>query len=213
MILKEGRFLVTLTAIAAAVTHVFAGWIGSLPVLAVALALAYVYRDPEREVPAVPLGVVSPADGTVETVERRRDPYLERDALCVRLRMGPFDAYSMRSPVEGRVVQRWYSGRDAEPAGRRTKLRYGLWIQTDEQDDVVLTMVRKASWRAPRCYVQTGERVGQGQRCGIVPFGSVLEVYMPFDARGVPRPGERLHAGADLLATLTRRSAPQRPGA
>lgn len=208
MILREGRVLVALFGAGALAAHVAVGWAASLPILVLAAMVAYAYRDPEREVPATPLGVVSPADARVETVERCRDPYLERDALCIRMRMGLLDAYSTRSPVEGRVVQRWYSAGDE--GRRRERLHYALWIQTDEMDDVVLTMLRASSWRAPRCYVHAGERVGQGQRCGMIRFGSALEVYLPLDARNVCNPGDRLRAGADLVATLTHRARPAR---
>lgn len=210
MILREGRLLLAVLGAGAVAAHVAAGWAGSLPVLALAALVAYLYRDPDRDVPSVPLGVVSPADGTVESIERRPDPFLDRDALCIRLRMGLLDGYSTRSPVEGRIVQRWYSAGDAaEVRARRGRLRYALWIQTDEQDDVVLSMLRESSWRAPLCYVHAGERVGQGQRCGMIRFGSAVELYLPFDARSAVQAGDHLRAGADLVATLTHKASPR----
>jgi phosphatidylserine decarboxylase len=54
----------------------------------------------------------------------------------------------------------------------------------------------------PHCYVRVGERVGQGQRCGHVPMGGVVEVYLPPNSRVLVTPGSQLKAGSDVIATL-----------
>jgi phosphatidylserine decarboxylase len=75
-------------------------------------------------------------------------------------------------------------------------------LQTDEGDDLVMVMHRGALRNLPQCYVQVGERVGQGQRCGYVSMGGRVEVYLPCNSRPLAKPGSQVRAGADVIATL-----------
>ena len=54
--------------------------------------------------------------------------------------------------------------------------------------------------RRPHCYVQSGERIGQGQRCGFMSFGARLEVYVPTNSRIDIEVGERVRAGESVIA-------------
>lgn len=205
MILKEGRILVLFFAGAALLMLALAGgWVAS-PFAALALVSGYLYRNPDREVPAAPLGVVSPADGTVEYAGPLHDPFLDREATCITLRMGVLDAYAIRSPVEGKVMQRWHRAPGADRDGDDGEFNYAVWIQTDEGDDVVLVMTRHSSWRVPRCHVHSGERVGQGQRCGMIRFGSQVQTFLPAGTRVATQAGDHVRAGSDLIGTLVRK--------
>lgn len=170
---------------------------GGAPLWAGAALLLYAFRDPQRAVPALPLAVLSPADGRVVAAGRVADPYLDRDAVRIVVGMNRLGVYSIRSPVEGKVVQRWYSARTAQ--GRP---RYGVHVRTDEGDDVVLAMTGPARRPRPRCYVQHGERVGHGQRCGHMLFGASVEVYLPANSRVDAKVGDTVTAGVAVLATL-----------
>jgi phosphatidylserine decarboxylase len=81
-------------------------------------------------------------------------------------------------------------------------MQYSSWIKTDEDDDVVVVMGSSSSGRSPRCYIQSGERVGQGQRCGYARFGAKLTLYIPVNSRVEVKPGDNIHAGSDILAKL-----------
>ncbi len=208
MILREGRiFILVFAGIALLLLVMIAVW-AAIPFAILAVISGYLYRNPDREVPAAPLGVVSPADGTVEFAGDSRDSFLDRDAVRIALRMGPFDAYPIRSPVEGKVVQRWHRAPGADREGDDGEFNYAVWIQTDEADDIVLVMTRHSSWRAPRCYVHSGERVGQGQRCGMIRFGSRVQIFLPTGTRVGIHAGNRVRAGSDLLGTLVRKPLP-----
>lgn len=208
MILKEGRILILLFVAAALVAQALAGVWLMIVLLALAALSGYLYRSPERDVPAVPLGIVSPADGTVALAAIGHDPFLDREAACINLHMGLLDAYPIRSPVEGKVLQRWHRAPGGDRDGEDEELNYAVWIRTDEGDDVVLVMTKHSSWRSPRCYVHSGERVGQGQRCGMIRFGSQVQLFLPSGTRIEARSGQRVHAGSDLIATMVRKVAP-----
>jgi phosphatidylserine decarboxylase len=103
--------------------------------------------------------------------------------------------YSTRSPIEGKVLE----PRNSADGRKRP---HGVWLQTDEADDLVLVMHRGPLRNLPYCYVQVGERVGQGQRCGSVPMGGRVEVYLPSNSRTLVEPGSQIRAGSDVIATL-----------
>lgn len=186
-IAREGWFPIALVALVAATLWLMQSdaWLIALALVA---AIGLKFRDPEREIPAEPLGVVSPVDGKVALVETVRDPALDRDAIRVVIRIAFFGAYSGRAPVEGKVL---------DVPGPR-----GMRLQTDEGDDVLLYINNAPSFAAPKAILGYGARVGQGQRCGWLRLARTAEVYLPANARVCVAPGRHVLAGADLLAVL-----------
>jgi phosphatidylserine decarboxylase len=201
LILREGWLYAALAAVVALLIQQFSGWLAALPLWLAAAGLLFLFRNPDREIPPAPLAVVSPADGRIESVADCRDPYLSRDAICISIQGSILGPYVTRSPIEGKVQQRWRAS-DSRREGSAANPSDGLWIQTDEGDDVVLVMARRAALRAPRCYPQSGQRVGQGQRCGHVPFGAQVHLFLPASTRVDVREGDHVRAGADSVATL-----------
>ena len=185
-------FLV-LAALAVLVVHFF-GWVWSAPLWLMCAAIVYLYRDPNREIPASPLAVVSPADGVVTSVEEVSDPYLDREAVRLGIQMSHAGVYSTRSPVEGKILEPKNARDDGQP--------HGVWLKTDEDDDLVVVMHRGPLHNLPRCYVRIGERIGQGQRCGYIQMGGRVEVYLPRHSRIQVSSGSQVKAGSDVIATL-----------
>ncbi len=181
----------------------------AVPLLLLAVSLAFLFRDPDRAISSAPLGVVSPVDGRVSVAERCHDPYLDREAIRISLCMSLLGPYSVRSPAEGKIRQIWYHPASEPSPGKALsdreggqKRRYAIWVQTDEQDDVVLTLDVQRSFFRPRCYVHIGQRVGQGQRCGIMGFGGDVSVYVPGNSRLQSQSGDQVMAGSDVIASL-----------
>jgi phosphatidylserine decarboxylase len=173
----------------------FLGWAWSLPFWVGCAFIVYLFRDPEREIPSSPLAVVSPADGVITSVGEVHDPYLDRQAILLVIEMGQFGVYSTRSPVEGKFLEPPNSG-DGVNRPR------GVWVKTDEDDDLVVVMHRGPLNNLPVCYAQIGQRIGQGQRCGFIQLGGRIEVYLPINSRAMVESGSRVDAGSDVIATL-----------
>jgi phosphatidylserine decarboxylase len=123
------------------------------------------------------------------------NPYLDRDSIRVTLQMNPYGVFTTRSPVEGKVLQPPHT-----PEGVR--MPHGVWLQTDEGDDVVMVMMRGRLHTAPRCYIRIGERIGQGKRCGFVHLGGQVDVYLPERSRLAVDVGDWVRSGSDIIATL-----------
>ena len=80
----------------------------ALPFAAASLVSLGFFRDPEREVPSVPGGVLSPADGRVLSVDAVEDRFVG-PAVRVAIFLSPLDVHVNRAPIAGLVVGTVYS--------------------------------------------------------------------------------------------------------
>lgn len=168
------------------------------PLWLLVLLLMWLYRDPIRKVPASPRGVISPVEGTVSVAEAHPDPYLGRDAQLVRIHMSPASVYSIRGAIEGKILQQWL---DQESTGQHD-VAHAIQIQTDELDDVVVVLRPGRVFKRLSCVANIGERIGQGHRCGIIPFGAEVDVYVPANAKLNVESGNKVISGESILAEL-----------
>ena len=170
---------------------------GALPLLLFGWFLL-VFRDPVRAIPAVPLGVISPVDGTVVEVELTNKGALEGEAHRISIRVNSLGTYTARCPVEGKIMD----FRGAVPNSAAIGSVSGLWVQTDEAADVILQFRGHRFGFAPLAFLGYGERVGQGQRCAYLRLTRLAEVQLPVNARVLVTKGQKVTAGVDVLARL-----------
>lgn len=169
--------------------------------IAPALLLVYlflVFRDPRRNIPAVPLGVVSPVDGVVLDVGLTDKSVLNGEAHKIVIRISSLGTYTARCPVEGKIMDLHGDASQDHAANEGS----GLWLRTDEDDDVVLQFYGHRFGLAPAAFARYGERVGQGQRCAYLRLTRFAEVQLPINSRVLVNPGQPVVAGTDVLAKL-----------
>ncbi len=160
--------------------------------------LYLIFRDPKRQVPAVPLGVVCPTDGVVVDVGVTDKGALDRESHRIVIRVNSLGTYTARCPIEGKIMDL-----HSEPPDRLvTNSTSGLWVRTDEDDDVVLQFHGHRFGLAPLAFLRYGERVGQGQRCAFLRLTRQAELQLPIASRVLVKVGQRVTAGADVLAKL-----------
>lgn len=170
-------------------------WVGIA--VAAFVILVFIFRDPRRRIPASPLGVVSPVDGRVTEVETLERGVFKAKAHRIVIRINSLGTYTARCPVEGKINDLNSIG--PQPGGSSTQ---ALWVQTDEGDDVVLTLRGYRLGLAPKSIVRFGERLGQGARCAYLRLTRVAEVQIPTGGKVLVAPGDEVAAGRDLLARL-----------
>ena len=164
------------------------------------------FRDPKRDVPSQEGIVVSPADGRVLLVETARDPYLDRDALKISVFMNVWNVHSNRSPVTGEIKQRWYHegkylNASLDKASEENE-RMALWIQTEDESDVVCVQIAGLIARRILCYVNAGDHLERGQRYGFIRFGSRVDLYLPPNSKPRVSVGDMVTAGETVFAEL-----------
>lgn len=178
-------FVIVLLALAAWAVISSWPWLAVLPAALLIYAILQ-FRDPPRTVPADPLGVVSPVDGTITDVARLDD------GIRLLVSISIFSPYLLRSPTEGKVSR---SGR--EHGG------HGLTIRTDEGEEVWLRL-RGPRWLPPAAAMGYGERMGQGQRCGLLRAARTAEIWLPLDSEVLVQRDERVRAGESVIGRFHR---------
>ena len=173
-----------------------------LPLLLAAFFLWF-FRDPERQIPAGPGEIVSPADGVVTASEWIETAAGSRLRLSIFLNV--FDVHVNRAPVAGTI--------------KAVSYREGSFLNAMKPESVVMneqTLVvidaggyeigykQIAGLLARRiiCAVKVGDRVERGQRVGMIKFGSRTDVLMPADAVPKVKTGDRVRGGSTVLAVL-----------
>jgi phosphatidylserine decarboxylase len=177
----------------------------AVPFAAAALASLGFFRDPERDVPSVPGGVLSPADGRVLSVEETQDRFVG-PAVRVAIFLSPLDVHVNRSPIAALVAGTSYSrGRflaayrpEAEDANERCALHL-------QGDSARVTVVQIAGVVARRivCRVGPGDKLAAGERFGMIRFGSRTDCYVPRGTDVRVRTGDRVTSGMTVLGLLS----------
>jgi phosphatidylserine decarboxylase len=198
MLAPEGRLVVYLLALVVITLHLIYG-LEVWPLWLLVIVISWFYRDPRRVTPSAPLGVIVPADGKIISIDTIEDKFLKREALCISLRMAWYGPFTLRGVAEGKVMQHWLHRSQQTQPGR---IQHVIWIQTDEKDDIVVTLHAGLWFSRMHCYVASGERIGQGKRCGFIPMGTQIDVYLPKRSRTAHKVGDRVLAGSEILGEL-----------
>ncbi len=199
IVAREG--LIFLVAAAAACAGaVYAGAYGYAAVAAALLVtLILIFRDPRRDSPAAPLGVISPVDGSVVSVCLSDKGVVQGEAHVILLRIDALGTYTARAPVGGKIM-------DLKSVAGDKVVDYqtnALWIQTDERTDVVMQFRGYRFGLPPQAFVRYGERVAQGQRCAYLRLTRFAEVHLPISGQVVVKPGDPIVAGQTLIGKLS----------
>ncbi len=203
LIAREAWPYLALIACGAGLVQFLIGGVIAMFLWTFVLLLTVAFRDPPRVVPAEPLAVVSPSHSRVLGVTHTVNPWLQKEMIRARLVMRLWDIYTLHSPVEGKVMERWGPGSNAA----MSRNCYAYWIQTDEGDDVMLAITPHMAFMPVVCRLHPGERVGQGQRLGTLHFGALIELYFPASSTMDVTVGDRVQAGASIVGHLIHESA------
>jgi phosphatidylserine decarboxylase len=184
------------------------GWATSLAVLG--WFFAYFFRDPDRQVPPGRDLVVSPADGRVMVAGPAEDGASPPGRWTqVTIFLSPLDVHINRSPVEGRVTRIEYRPGRFLPAydvrANENELNE-IWVDADGTT-VVFRQVVGILARRIVCRIEEGQRIGRGERIGLMKFGSRMDVFLPPDVELQVIVGETVTGGETILARLRRNDA------
>ena len=164
------------------------------------------FRDPIRPGPRGERYVVAAAEGHVVLVTEIDEPlYVKERAIRISIFLSVFDVHVNRYPVEGTVELVHYNkGKFLHAAAEKASL-------DNEQSSVGIRgphgrlLVRQIAGLIARRIVtdaKPGDRVKQGDRLGLIRFGSRTDVFVPLSARPVlkVKPGDLVRVGGTVLA-------------
>jgi len=172
-----------------------------------AAGVAYFFRDPERQPPAKPDLVVSPADGTIIVLKRTFEPrWLKNEAWQIGIFMSLRDVHVNRAPVSGTLEAMEHRPgsflRAYEPESINLNERRYYYISREDGKRVLTVQVAGAIARRTVPFIAPGDSFARGDRLGMIRFGSRVEVYLPLDAEPLVAIGHKVRAGETPLAIL-----------
>lgn len=183
-------------------------WFLTWPLLVLALLIIHFFRDPERIMTVGDSDVVSPADGKIILVVKTTEPrFTQKPCWKISVFMSVFDVHVNRIACSGVLQGLFYKkGRfwaaNTDRSSRENEQNW-LWLRTDSGQDVVLTQVAGLIARRIVCWPRIGDHVIQGERFGMIRFGSRLDIYVPEGSKILVSKGERVYAGESVLCRLT----------
>jgi phosphatidylserine decarboxylase len=184
-------------------------WLVAILVTVLALWCAYFFRDPERTGPRGPGIVIAPADGKVAMITEVDEPrFVHGRAIRVSLFMNVFNVHVNRYPVDGRVDFVWYNkGKFFNAAAEKSSLeneQMSVGITTPSGVPILVRQIAGLIARRIVTYSKVGDEAHQGERFGIIRFGSRVDVFIPTTAQVKVRLGEMTTAGTTVIAELAR---------
>jgi len=160
----------------------------------------YFFRDPDRT-PPVGDWIISPADGRV--VDVREMEWEGRRVWKISIFLSIFDVHVNRSPIGGTIQSILYSpGKFLVASRDRASVENEQNTVTIQGERCTVTFKQIAGLIARRIVFRKkiGDRVESGERVGLIKFGSRVDVLMPEAVRPSVQKGDRVRAGASILA-------------
>lgn len=188
------------------------GWVAQwMPLAVVGLGWAgvccFFFRNPARAIPTGEGLVVAPADGTIIGSGEAVEPHFLRQPMRkVSIFLSVFNVHVNRVPIGGNVVEtRYVPGRFRVASHREasaTNEQNAIWLRGTGGAEVVMVQVAGRVARRIVCDVAAGDAVERGERCGIIRFGSRVDLYLPSACRLDVAVGDRVRGGATILGRL-----------
>lgn len=198
--------LAVATLIAAVMLRSWPLWLLAFVFIVLAVWVSYFFRDPERSGERGGGIVIAPADGRVVMISEVDEPaFIHGKALRISIFMNVFNVHVNRYPVSGTVRFVHYNpGKFLNAATDKSSLE-------NEQSSVGIEsgsrriLVRQIAGLVARrivTYSREGDQVEQGERMGIIRFGSRVDVFLPTSARATVKVGDNTAAGSSVIAHL-----------
>lgn len=212
---REGFIFIVIAALIAAGGYALALnrrswplWLLAFVLTLLAIWVAYFFRDPERTGERGQHLVVAPADGKVVQVAEVDEPaFLQARAIRVSIFMNVFDVHVNRYPVSGAVRYVHYNpGKFLNAAVDKASLeneQSSVGIET-ESYRVLVRQIAGLIARRIVTYSRVGDQATQGERMGIIRFGSRVDVFMPTGSKVLVRQGQVTTAGVTVVGELPR---------
>jgi phosphatidylserine decarboxylase len=181
-------------------------WLLAVVITILALWVAYFFRDPERSGERGPNLVVAPADGKLIMITEVDEPaFIGGRATRLSIFMNVFNVHVNRYPVDGTVGYVHYNpGKFLNAAAEKSSLeneQSSVGIQSG-QYRILVRQIAGLIARRIVTYSKSGQSVKQGDRMGLIRFGSRVDVFLPTDAKLRVQLGTLTTAGTTVLAEL-----------
>ena len=170
----------------------------------------YFFRDPERVVIDNEAYLVSPADGCISGIKEVNGPVeLGLDSkkfTRVSIFMNIFDCHVNRSPTKGQIQDIFYKpgkflNASLDKASEENERNYFNIAENKTNEPIVVVQIAGLVARRIVTQVEKKEILKQGQRLGMIRFGSRVDVYYT-QRKTMVKVGQNVIAGESIIASF-----------
>jgi len=201
---KEGIPYIILFLAPAVAFIVLGWWVAAAICLLLTAFMTFFFRDPKRDCPTDEMLVVSPADGRVVTVAPV-DPSAKDSAVQISIFLSPLDVHINRCPIAGEIVDVVYKPGAFHVASREiASVENEQNVVTVQGRHVTIVFRQIAGLLARRVvfWKKSGDRVGLGERVGLMKFSSRMDVLLPAEVEVITRKGDRVVGGVSVIGRV-----------
>ena len=168
------------------------------------------FRNPERKIPKNSNYIISSADGRVCLIDNAIPPEEvelgSNQMLRICVFMNVFNVHINRSPIEGKIDNIIYKrgsflNASLDKASEKNE-RSSMIISNTNGVQIVVVQIAGLIARRILSFVSDNQYLTQGERYGLIRFGSRVDIYMPLNASINCKVGDKVTAGESVLAIL-----------
>ena len=204
---KEGYKFLAISIIVTFIVLLFSNFLGSILIL-ITIWIYYFFRDPERYPINDDSFLVSPADGLITDISERTGPIelqLENTTYTkASIFMNVFNCHVNRTPLTGTVEEINYKpgkflNASLDKASEENERNYYKIKCSKSGEEIIVVQIAGLIARRIVCEVEQGQNLKQGDRIGMIRFGSRVDIYFK-NKKVLAKVGQNVVAGESLIA-------------
>jgi len=205
---KEGYKFLAISIIATFIVLLFSKFLGSILIL-ITIWVYYFFRDPERHPINDDAFLVSPADGLITNISEQTGPIelqLENKTYTrTSIFMNAFNCHVNRTPLTGTVEEINYKpgkflNASLDKASEENERNYYKIKCSKSGEEIIIVQIAGLIARRIVCEVEQGQSLKQGDRIGMIRFGSRVDIYFK-NKKVLAKIGQNVVAGESLIAS------------
>ena len=206
---KEGYKFLAISIIATFFVLLFSKFLGLILIL-LTIWIYYFFRDPDRFSINDDNYLVSPADGVITNISEQVGPVelqLENTTFTkVSVFMNVFNCHVNRTPLSGKVEEINYKpgkffNASLDKASEENERNYYKIICEKTGEEIIIVQIAGLIARRIVCEVEQGQNLKQGERIGMIRFGSRVHIFFK-NKKTLAKLGQNVVAGESLIASI-----------
>jgi len=204
---KEGYKFLAISILATFIILMLSKFLGVLFIV-ITFWVYYFFRDPERYPINDEKYLVSPADGLITDISEKSGPEelrLENTSYTrISVFMNVFNCHVNRIPSSGKVEEIFYKpgkflNASLDKASEENERNY-FKINLKNGEEIIIVQIAGLIARRIVCEVEQGQELKQGDRIGMIRFGSRVDIYFK-GKKVLAKMGQNVVAGESLIAS------------
>ncbi len=205
---KEGYKFLAISILTTFIVLIFSKFLGSILII-ISFWVYYFFRDPDRYSINDDNYLVSPADGLITDISEKSGPEelrLENTTYTrVSVFMNVFNCHVNRVPASGKVEEIYYKpgkflNASLDKASEENERNFFKVKTNHNNEEIIIVQIAGLIARRIVCDVEQGQNLKQGERIGMIRFGSRVDIYFK-NKKVLAKIGQNVTAGESLIAS------------